>query len=52
MKYCSAVLQQENQPTDSADTKILAGSKVHFLSLISRSTEWKITSGLCILNIK
>lgn len=51
-EQCSAVPQQENQPTENADTKVHLGSKVHFLSLISESTEGKITAGLCILNIK
>lgn len=52
MKLCSILLQQENQPAENADTKMYVGPNVHFLSLISRSTEGKITSGLCILNVK
>lgn len=51
-EQCGAVPQQENQPTENADTKMHLGSKVHFLSLISESTEGKITAGLRILNIK
>lgn len=52
-EQCSnPVLQQENQPTENAETKMHLGSKVRFLSLISRSTEEEITAGLHILNIK